>query len=87
MAEMGQSRHFQPIWAMSRFAPKRDRLADNGPCDQFGEPLLMDLANAGVKFDAFLALHMVRPSPFTEGVFRRRSVAERGRRRLQAWVT
>jgi hypothetical protein len=38
----------------------------------------MDLANAGVKFDACPALHMVPPSPFTEGVFRRRSVGGAG---------
>jgi hypothetical protein len=50
----------------------------------FCTAVLMDLANAGVKFDACPALHMVPPSPFTEGVFRRRSVGGAGRRRLQA---
>src|ERR1051326_7423886 len=47
-------------------------------------PLLIDLANSGSRFDTRLALHMVHTSPFTEGAFRRRSVAERGWRRLQA---
>ena len=46
--------------------------------------MLKDLANAGSKFDARLLFHMVHTSPFTEGAFRRRSVAERGWRRLQA---
>ena len=45
---------------------------------------MIDLANSGSKFDTFPALHMVHTSPFTEGAFRRRSVAERGWRRLQA---
>jgi hypothetical protein len=38
----------------------------------------MDLANAGSEFDAYPALHKVHTSPFTEGVFRRRSVGGAG---------
>ena len=63
-------------------APQKN--PDDRPGDAVREPVLMDLANAGSEFDAGLTLHMVHTSPFTEGAFRRRSVAERGWRRLQA---
>jgi hypothetical protein len=46
--------------------------------------MLMDLANAGPKLTPARFYIWCTPSLFTEGAFRRRSVAERGWRRLQA---
>ena len=46
--------------------------------------MLMDLANAGTDLTPIHLYIWCTPSPFTEGAFRRRSVAERGWRRLQA---
>src|ERR1044071_1999038 len=82
MAAMGSVADTPKCLGHARSAPENGRQARHKI--QPTEPLLIDLANSGSRFDTRLALHMVHTSPFTEGAFRRRSVAERGWRRLQA---